>query len=416
MLPAYRIIKARTIVIVVLFTAIGLGGTLCHLRSRTDTPSLIRNQEGKAFAGDASCRSCHAAICQRQSSTAHSLDSRPATGESIRGSFDSGKNRYIYTPGMEVKLEQRNHRYFQAALINGKETRREAFDIVIGSGRKGQSYLYWDSGKLFQLPVSYYAAANSWCNSPGYRNDTILFNRRVPSYCLECHSTYVQAAYAGPAGQGDFFDPSQVIYGIGCERCHGPGAEHVAFHQSHPDVKTGYAITNVRHLGRQQRLDACALCHSGARIPLKPAFQFRTGDTLEHFSLPNYSDDRVARLDVHDNQYGLLTASKCFRLSQMDCSSCHNVHNDEVGSPALFSQRCMTCHNSATHTTCTLKPIAGLVLSANCIDCHMPALPSQKILLTLSGAVSPIHNLVRMHRVAIYPESTKAYLEKMKTQ
>ena len=414
MRQSLRTIKARHPVILILFIATCFGSTLCGIRSRRGASPPIRNQEGKAFAGDASCQSCHAAIYQHQVATAHSLDSRPASAASIRGSFDSGKNRYVYTTRMEVLLEQREHRYFQTARRDGKETQREPFDIVIGSGRKGQSYLYWDSGKLFQLPVSYFTPLNSWCNSPGYRNDTILFNRRVPSYCLECHSTYVQAAYGSPAEQGDFFDQSQIIYGIGCERCHGPGAEHVAFHQSHPGVQTGYAIINARRLSRQQRLDACAYCHSGARIPLKPAFQFKTGDTLQQFSLPNYSDDKVARLDVHDNQYGLLSSSKCFRSSDMDCSSCHNVHKNENNSPALLSQRCLTCHNPSTQHTCTLKPVPGLVLSDNCIDCHMPALPSQKILLTLSGALSPIHNLVRTHRVAIYPESTRAYLEKVK--
>ena len=188
----------------------------------------------------------------------------------------------------------------------------------------------------------------------------------------------------------------------------------MAFHTRHPGEKTGTAIINARLLSRRQRLDACALCHSGARVPLKPAFSFTTGDTLEHFSLPKYSGDEVASLDVHGNQYGLLTSSKCFRLSQMDCSSCHNVHVNEVNSPALFSQKCMTCHNAATHITCTVKRIAGAVLSDNCIDCHMPALPSQKILLTMSDASRTVHNLVRTHRIAIYPERTKEYLEKVK--
>jgi hypothetical protein len=315
---------------------------------------------------------------------------------------------------MEVMLEQRNGRFFQAAFREGKEIQREPFDIVIGSGRKGQSYLYWSSAKLFQLPVSYYTVLDSWCNSPGYRTDTILFNRRVLSYCLECHSTYAKAAYSSPGDPGDSFDPGQIIYGIDCEKCHGPGAEHVAYHKRHPGEITGMAIINARLLSRQQRLDACALCHSGARAPLKPAFSFTTGDTLEHFSLPEYSGDNVASLDVHANQYGLLTSSKCFRLSQMDCSSCHNVHVNEVNSPALFSQKCMTCHNAATHSTCTMKPAPGLVLSDNCIDCHMPALPSQKILLTMSDASRTVHNLVRTHRIAIYPERTKDYLEKVK--
>jgi hypothetical protein len=51
------------------------------------------------------------------------------------------------------------------------------------------------------------------------------------------------------------------------------------------------------------------------------------GDKLDDFSSANYSPDSVAVLDVHGNQYGLLTASKCFKMSaEMDCSSCHDPH------------------------------------------------------------------------------------------
>ena len=31
----------------------------------------------------------------------------------------------------------------------------ERFDLVIGSGGKGQTYLFWEGDQLFQLPVGY---------------------------------------------------------------------------------------------------------------------------------------------------------------------------------------------------------------------------------------------------------------------
>ena len=66
--------------------------------------------------------------------------------------------------------------------------------------------------------------------------------------------------------------------------------------------------------------------------------------------------------------------------------------------------------------TCKMLPSPGLVLSNNCIDCHMPLLPSQKIVMALSNGSQSVHNLVRTHRIAIYPESTKEYLKKIKAQ
>ena len=79
----------------------------------------------------------------------------------------------------------------------------------------------------------------------------------------------------------------------------------------------------------------------------------------------------------------------------------------------------MTCHNAPAHNTCTMPPTPGLVLSDNCIDCHMPTLPSQKIVLALSNVADTgraISNLVRTHRIAIYTGSTKEYLEKLRTR
>ena len=54
------------------------------------------------------------------------------------------------------------------------------------------------------------------------------------------------------------------------------------------------------------------------------------------------------------------------------------------------------------------------LINDNCIDCHMPMLPSQKIILTVANSEQAVPDLVRTHRVGIYPEKTKEFLEKMK--
>src|ERR1044072_6592225 len=70
----------------------------------------------------------------------------------------------------------------------------ERFDIVIGSGRKGQTYLYWDKNdQLFQLPVSYWTEVASWVNSPGYGDTSIEFSRPAPPRCLACHASSFEA-------------------------------------------------------------------------------------------------------------------------------------------------------------------------------------------------------------------------------
>ncbi|HEY6899723.1 MAG TPA: multiheme c-type cytochrome [Puia sp.] len=363
------------------------------------------------------CVSCHKAICDSHAITAHFRTSSLASASTIKGRF---KGRVVFNDRLEVVLEKKKDgRFFQTALFNGALYESEPFDVVIGSGRKGQSYLYWDSVRLFQLPISYYTPLDSWCNSPGYPMNLVYFNKQVPGQCMECHATGAKVLEMEGGAVG--FERGSVVYGIDCERCHGDGQAHVAWHTGHPGEKVGVSIVSARRLGRQQRLDACALCHSGFRRGLRPSFTFRVGDTLDKFSTPNYNTDSSGNLDVHGNQYGLLTTSRCFQGSQMDCSSCHNVHKDEWGREEVFSQRCMSCHRApgvdaggGQSAGCKFPPVKERGLVGNCVDCHMPALPSQKILLQFSGAAKPVHDLVRTHHIGIYPEISRAYLRARK--
>lgn len=372
------------------------------------------------FVGSAACQSCHANIYATHIKTAHYLDSRPASAAAIKGSFKYGKNRFVYNDHMEVQLEKKDGRFYQTALFNGNVMQSEAFGIVIGSGRKGQTYLYWDGGRLFQLPISYYVPLQTWCNSPGYPSYMVYFGKQIPGQCMECHGTYAKTALV--EGRGTVFDSASVLYGIDCERCHGPGAEHVAWHSAHPGELVGKYIVNARHLSRQQRLDACALCHSGFRKEFMPSFSFVVGDTLDNYSTAAYDTAGTAALDVHGNQYGLLTASKCFRLSdKLDCGSCHDAHVNEYGKTEVYSARCASCHNGTSLHSCAMPEVKKLIAKAgaaaskgatavNCIDCHMPALPSNKITLQVNGEEQLVHDLVRTHRVAIYPDIAREYL------
>ncbi|HUB61028.1 MAG TPA: multiheme c-type cytochrome [Puia sp.] len=387
-----------------------IAAVICWVNTQWTSPASAPEDHPTAATDDGrACLTCHRTIVQAHLHTAHYLSSSPAEGTTIKGSFKAGHNRYVYNDKMEVIMEKKNGRYFQTALFNGSLYESEAFDIVIG-WRKGQTYLYWDNNRLFQLPISWYAPANAWCNSPGYPTNMMYFNKQVPGQCMECHAS---AANVSTDENGVSYDRNSLLLGIGCQRCHGDGTQHIAWHTAHPaDTLIGRYIISARRLSRQQRLDACALCHSGFRNPLRPAFSFRVGDTLDQFSTPNYDTAATATLDVHGNQYGLLTSSKCFiRSAELDCSSCHNVHVDETGKLAAYSQRCMTCHNGHDQPGCASPAVRQMTVVNNCIDCHMPALPSNKIILQVNGNPAPVHDLVRTHRVAIYPGISEAWLK-----
>jgi hypothetical protein len=405
-----KITKQR-VVILAISSLVYLGNVMCTFLNQ-----IIDSEEGihieKQFAGSASCVPCHNDTYKSHIQTAHYMDSRPAAKEFIKGSFEEGKNKFIYNKWMYVKLENRGKKFFQAAYINEVESQVAAFDIVVGSGRKGQTYLSWDGEMLYQLPVSYFTLQNKWCNSPGYSKNYIRFDRIIPAQCLECHSTY--AKVLEDKDDISTFDKSKMIFGIDCEKCHGPAADHVNFHKEHPNEKSAKYMINIKNLGRQQRLDACAICHSGFRKQVKQPFTFQTGDNLDEHSIADFTSSSAATLDVHGNQYGLLTVSKCFKASSMDCSSCHNTHVNEFNNTALFSQRCLNCHNQPNHNSLQLTARQETLLENNCIDCHMPMLPSKNIVLKVGDKDDMIPDTVRTHRIAIYPERTSKFIKDFK--
>src|ERR1700742_2955483 len=131
------------------------------------------------YIGSAACQSCHKDIYAAHIKSAHYNDSKPASAASIKGSFKSGRNTFVYNDHMEVHLEKKNGGFYQTAFFNGSVMESEQFAIVVGSGRKGQTYLYWDGDRLFQLPISYYVPLDSWCNSPGYPSGMVYFGKQV---------------------------------------------------------------------------------------------------------------------------------------------------------------------------------------------------------------------------------------------
>jgi hypothetical protein len=370
------------------------------------------DQRGSAYAGAAACMNCHSNIYSNYLHTAHYIASQPATEKTIQGSFKRRINELAFNPVEAVVMQQLDSGFYQTKYEHGQPTVSRRFDIVFG-GIKGQTYAYWLSNQLFQLPVS--SADGRWTNSPGYSQAEVDFSRVIGTKCLGCHMSYAKQAPPGMQqfyGSTQAFDKSSVVYSIDCERCHGPGEEHVKFQTENPAVKEARYITRFESLSRVQKLNMCAVCHSGASNHLlKPTFGFKPGDTLSNYMtiVKSNAPANFKEIDVHGNQMALLASSKCFIGSNMDCSTCHDTHVADRNNLSLYTSKCVSCHNSNTHNQCKLtNTLSDKILTTNCISCHMPALPSKVIVVQQGGA------LVHTHHIAVYPDETKRILASLK--
>ena len=361
-----------------------------------------------SYAGDASCLSCHRQISQSYQHTAHHLTSQLPTNSSVLGSFHDGANSLTIVdasrsaePGLQFLMESKKEGFFETATAgwNSNVSRRtERIDLVTGSGVRGQTYLYWQGERLFELPVSYWSDGHRWINSPGYVDGTADFSRRVNPACLECHATYIRALSTDPATNR--FDRDSLIPGISCESCHGPGANHVRREmRDRTELKDAHndEILNPGKFSRDRQVDLCAECHNGIqREALAPTFSYVPGRPLSEYfkQLPSTG---VEHPDVHGNQVGLLQRSKCFRSSpRMSCSTCHDVHTNGQSTES-YSLKCLTCHQ---WQTCGMSKALGHQIANDCINCHMPVEETNVIVSQTAGRV--VHAKMRNHWIKVY--------------
>jgi len=368
------------------------------------------------YAGSAECKNCHLAVYESYAKAAHAATSSNRLPDEVQSAFQPGKNVFSFNEGEYVAMEKRDSVFVQSYYKKGSKVFSHPVDIVVGSGRKAQTYLYYNNKeKISQLPISYFMALHSWANSPGFPSDHPKFDRNVPSYCMGCHSSFVEVkqTYTGAVMQ-EAFQKNRIIYGIDCERCHGPAGEHVKYHTEYSKEKEARFITKIAELSRVQKNDMCALCHSGFKDVQQSLFNFKPGDNLGNYYIPDFGRTDTANLDVHGNQTQLMMASKCFQLNNnLTCNSCHDVHQKERDNIGLLSQRCMNCHQQVKHNFLRSDKNFITAIQNNCIDCHMPLKASAAITMQTMGNTSLFPDYIRTHLITIYKTETKKYLDSL---
>src|SRR5438105_1207007 len=128
------------------------------------------------YAGSMTCKSCHEGVFKSHQLTPHHLTSQLPDSISIKGSFEEGKNVFFYSPERFVVMDKKHNEFFQTLYFRNEKVKSKSFDLVVGSGVRGQAYLTWQDSTLFQLPIGYFTSFNTWANSPGFSNRPI-FNR-----------------------------------------------------------------------------------------------------------------------------------------------------------------------------------------------------------------------------------------------
>ncbi|MDZ7685305.1 MAG: cytochrome c3 family protein [Gammaproteobacteria bacterium] len=252
-------------------------------------------------------------------------------------------------------------------------------DWILGSGNRTRSYLYQTAmGEMFQLPVGWYTEGQHWAMAPGFEAATHDgIGRKAERRCMFCHNAFPDGVEQDDYGDLALF-PHDLPEGIGCQRCHGPGGEHVTASLTGADLGTiRKHIVNPAQLDGDIRESVCMQCHLLPAISIvgprrfgRGDYSFRPGELLTdymvHLDIREKGVEEPERFEINHHGYRFLK-SACYRKSDnFTCTSCHNPHVKPES--RAFRNKvagvCRDCHNEVQHA----EPVG----ENKCVKCHMP--------------------------------------------
>jgi hypothetical protein len=309
------------------------------------------------FVGVSACAPCHAAIVATQTRTAMDTTALHTSDSGILHSHPTlifAFDNYHY----EIKSSATHSTY---TVTDGDRTLTGDLAWAFGTGRVGQSYLFKkDDGKFYEARVTYFDTLKTLYFTPD-RALTSAKDLEEAMYrpvdkaeiqrCFACHATAPNIAGA--------FDEKNLIPGVTCEACHGPGAKHVTAMQAakvagiSPDPAG--TIFNAAQLNPTDSVDFCGSCHA-------------TWWDVKLSGVKGVSN-------VKSQPYRL-EGSKCWGKGdvRLQCVACHDPHKQLQTDAASYDSNCLSCHaTTVSEKKTSAHPAAACPVSTKtCTTCHMP--------------------------------------------
>ncbi|MCA9001928.1 MAG: hypothetical protein KDB61_08400, partial [Planctomycetes bacterium] len=358
-----------------------LGALWCLAPAEGQKPS----SEAKAhFVGNSACIDCHAGEYLLWRGSHHDRAMDVANDTTVLGNFadatfaGNGKTSRFYRKGAEFWVH-----------TEGPDGEDGDFQITHTFGFEPlQQYLVAFPGGRFQcLPIAWDMRKKEWfhlrAQNPVEPDDWLHWTRPAGNWngmCASCHSTDLNKGYDF---ETETYDTTWFGMDVGCESCHGPASDHLAWAQESPEARAA-----DRTLGLQQRtskitpraqVELCARCHS-RRLELAD-FEHPGGDMLDSF-IPDLLNEGEYFADgqILDEVYvyGSFVQSRMYKEG-VHCANCHEVHSGTLR--AQGNALCLQCHKPTYdspehhhHSPFTGTPAAPRtppIDGTQCVSCHM---------------------------------------------
>lgn len=342
------------------------------------------------YVPDRACADCHEEIYESYQATGMARSFYRPDPERAVEAFDE---TFIQPEtGFHYEMSVRDGKYYQRRYCQDDAGRRFAeheqeVAWVIGSGNHVRTYLSQNQrGEMFELPLSWYAEGG-WGMSPGYEYaEHERFERQIKRECMFCHNAYPDVPRGSDLpGRAQIF-PSELPHGIGCQRCHGPGARHmeVALAADSSDEDARDSIVNPADFAPGQRDQLCMTCHlqpdvhnggeSFVHVMDRSIYSHRPGQAITEakvFFDFGPATEREQKIEINHHAYRL-RQSACYTESdgELSCVTCHDPHRKQpkVERAEFYARKCLQCHQLED---CEADEHGLAATPGDCVSCHM---------------------------------------------
>ena len=317
------------------------------------------------YAGSVACRACHSAIYARWQKT--------PMANIVR---DPREHPDAILPDLSKPDPLVNFKKEDIAFVYGSIWKQRYFKKV------GDDYYpldaQWDI--THQIWRAYRVADNTDWWVKYYPPDNA--HRPTSALCDGCHSTNLNLQ-----------TKAVTEWNVGCERCHGPGSDHVA----RPSRAN---IVNPSRLDPVAANDTCIQCHSQGQPLQKPIngvvadwpVGFEMGKNLRDYwqleehklgetTFTHFADGTAHKNRMQGNDF----VQSAMYARGVTCFSCHDVHGTDNRAQLLkpASVMCLECHGPSSPNGPHAASIeahthhrAGTP-GNECVNCHMPKIETQ---------------------------------------
>jgi len=360
---------------------------------RQENPTLNRTLVTDGYVDDARCARCHEEIAASYAHLGMGRSFHVPGPENAVGDFSPEGGLFHHeASGMHYRMwhDESGRMWMRQHELDAEGNEINAIDVEVhfgvGSGNHARTYLHRSpSGELWELPVSWYTKGG-WNMSPGFDHaDHQRLGRQVTRECMFCHNAYPAVPEGSDMlGQPDAF-PETLPSGIGCQRCHGPGAAHVelAYSADATDEEIRNSILDPTDLSPALAEDVCLQCHMQPTSRLSSLvrpfprgdFSYRPGeplgDYLVHIDFDIPPDHPAFEVNHHAYR---LQASPCWQgPGSPGCLDCHDPHRKLTSTEIVERTRtsCLSCHGPVD---CRVEEVMQVprTEAQDCASCHMP--------------------------------------------